>query len=345
MLAFPKKIYTKEQREAQKTYFQQLMPQQLLENTENLEDEFETEDSNLGEKISNEEILALEGSGQTQLLKQSPGNGVDAFSVTSSSPRRSPQNIPPSKNGSKPPRFSSGFVHDPTPRTPPRIAGNQVNNGLGGNGGNGPFSFNLGLESSNPNTNKCWHPEPAEYPNPYSSKAKSQKKKKVTKKIIKLRNGAEIILTKDKNGNPIFTVIRPNGYKGVFTDEQMLQKIYHNDIYGFKLPEAVNRTHAETLTGTKMAKYVEQHVPREIILEFLRANVKSFATEQFIPVPGFSVYSKDPGMLFINQRTRQIHFFNDRIGVWRTTVVKSKTGLERLALNGFHLFPTAGKPA
>ena len=36
--------------------------------------------------------------------------------------------------------------------------------------------FDLGSSNSNPN--KCWHPEPPSYPNPYGEKTKSKKKNK-----------------------------------------------------------------------------------------------------------------------------------------------------------------------
>ena len=52
---------------------------------------------------------------------------------------------------------------------------------------------------------------------------------------------------------------------------------------------------------------------------------------------------KESGTLYINKETRQVHFVNDRTNIWRTTVIKSRTGLLELARNGFHLFPNAGK--
>jgi hypothetical protein len=78
------------------------------------------------------------------------------------------------------------------------------------------------------------------------------------------------------------------------------------------------------------------------VIEFQIANAKSLSTEKFIPVPGFIGPQKEPGTLYRNQETGQIHFVNDRTNSWRTTVLKSRTGLRKLAENNFHLFPNAG---
>ena len=52
---------------------------------------------------------------------------------------------------------------------------------------------------------------------------------------------------------------------------------------------------------------------------------------------------KEPGTLYINKETGQVHFVNARTNTWRTTVIKTRTGLINLAKNNFHLFPNAGK--
>jgi len=83
-------------------------------------------------------------------------------------------------------------------------------------------------------------------------------------------------------------------------------------------------------------------LPRDKVIEFQITNAKSLSTENFLPVPGFIGKKKEPGTLYINKETRQVHFVNDRTGIWRTTVIKTQTGLINLVKNGFHLFHTAG---
>jgi hypothetical protein len=84
-------------------------------------------------------------------------------------------------------------------------------------------------------------------------------------------------------------------------------------------------------------------VPREYVIEYQIANAKSLSTENFLEVPGFISAKKESGTLYRNKETRQVHFVNERTNIWRTTVIKSRTGLIKLAKNGFHLFPNAGK--
>ena len=67
------------------------------------------------------------------------------------------------------------------------------------------------------------------------------------------------------------------------------------------------------------------------------------STENLLLVPGFIGAQKEPGTLYINKETRQVHFVNDRTNIWRTTVIKTRYGLIKLAKNGFHLFPNADK--
>ena len=82
-------------------------------------------------------------------------------------------------------------------------------------------------------------------------------------------------------------------------------------------------------------------MPRDKVIEFQIANTKSLSTENLLPVPGFSGAKKEFGMLYINKETGQVHFVNDRTNIWRTTVIKTRTGLRNLARNDFHLFPNA----
>ena len=72
--------------------------------------------------------------------------------------------------------------------------------------------------------------------------------------------------------------------------------------------------------------------------------MRSFVSQlkNFIPVPGFIGLYKENETLYINKKTGQIHFFNEVTNIWRTTIKYSKTQLERLAKNNFHLFPEAG---
>lgn len=99
-----------------------------------------------------------------------------------------------------------------------------------------------------------------------------------------------------------------------------------------------DKKYVASLSPKARREYIKKTVPREKILEFQRANVKSLGTENFLIVPGFIGSRKDPGTSYINKETGQVHFVNDMTNKWRTTVIKSKKGLLELAQNDFRLF-------
>jgi hypothetical protein len=150
----------------------------------------------------------------------------------------------------------------------------------------------------------------------------------------------------DKNDNPIYTVTN-DGREGVFPYDQSVDKYHHYDVYGLTPPKGFDKNLKSSPeyknNPKKWREYVKKTVPPDKIHEFQRANVRSFATEKFQAVPGFVGVRKDPGTLYINRETGQIHFFNDRTNIWRTTVKYKKDKLLRLVQdNDFHLFPNAG---
>ena len=154
-------------------------------------------------------------------------------------------------------------------------------------------------------------------------------------------NGFEYKL--DENGNLILRVETKTGSEILVTYQQSLEKDYHEDLYNLKKPKGYDAQHAKSLNRKNRIEYLKKTVPREYVIEYQLANAKPLSTENFFKVPGFISAKKESGTLYINKETRQVHFVNDRTNVWRTTVLKNRTGLLKLAKNGFHLFPNAGK--
>lgn len=85
-------------------------------------------------------------------------------------------------------------------------------------------------------------------------------------------------------------------------------------------PKGFDKNYASNLDPKTRREYIKRTVPRDKILEFQRANVKSLGTEDFLKVPGFIGSRKEPGTLYINKRKGRIHFVNDRKNIWRTTI-------------------------
>lgn len=85
-------------------------------------------------------------------------------------------------------------------------------------------------------------------------------------------------------------------------------------------PKGFDKNYASNLDSKTRRESIKRTVPRDKILGFQRANVKTFGTEIFLKVPGFIGFRKDPGTFYINLETGQIHFVNDHTNKWRTTV-------------------------
>jgi hypothetical protein len=147
----------------------------------------------------------------------------------------------------------------------------------------------------------------------------------------------------DKNGNPIIRVDTKTGSEVLVTYDKALEKYYHQDVYNLETPKNFDSKEARSLKPKDRIEYLKKTVPRDKVIEFQIANAKSLSTENLLKVPGFIGAQKEPGTLYINKETGQVHFVNARTNTWRTTVLKTRTGLINLAKNNFHLFPNAGK--
>lgn len=196
-----------------------------------------------------------------------------------------------------------------------------------GNGGNVPEfpDFN----------DQCPAPKKEEYNYDYRS-SPEKKKKKVTK-----IGDSVVEVSSDEKGNPIVTIKRKDGGRIVCTYDQALKKYYHADVHGLEFPKGFDKDYANKLKPADRKSYIASTVPREKILEFLKANVRALSSDSLKAVPGFLGARKDSGTIYFNQNTREIHFVNEGTNEWRTTVIQTKNQFEKLVENGFHLFPNS----
>jgi len=271
------------------------------------------------------EYLGLDDSGKTILAK-----GVDAFPVTPFYAGRRPSGDISRSYGQKPPRAPSGFYRMPSrPVKQQGFYGGAT--GLGGSGSSNPGGGDGG-SSSNGGSSRSHDQNQCNNPEYYATSAK--------KKSVKIGTSV-VTVSWDANGNPIFTLINENRQKVVFSYDQALAKYYHADVHGLPFPEGFDRDHALGLKPNERKAYIASTVPREKILEFLKANVRSLSSGSLQQVPGFIGSSKESGTIYFNRNTREIHFVNEGTNEWRTTIIQSEAQLRALANNDFHLFPNA----
>lgn len=212
--------------------------------------------------------------------------------------------------------------------------------GVGNGGGNAEFD------------DKCPIPEKRQesktldydyHSNDSKKKKKSSEQCELKEEFKKDENYGGFAYKLDKNGNPIIKVDSKDGSEILLTYDKALEKYYHQDVYKLEKPKNFDSAQARSLKPKDRLEYLKKMVPRDKVIEFQIANGKSLSTESLLPVPGFIGAKKEPGRLYINKETGQVHFVNDRTNIWRTTVIKTRTSLINLAQNNFHLFPNAGK--
>lgn len=195
---------------------------------------------------------------------------------------------------------------------------------------------------------QCSAPNKEQELKTYDYQSKKRKKKQsaeqcqLEEEFKKDKKYGEFVYKLDKNGNPIIRVETKTGSEVLVTYDSALEKYYHQDVYNLETPKNSDSKEARSLKPKDRVEYLKKTVPRNKVIEFQIANAKSLSTENLLEVPGFIGGQKEPGSLYINKETGQVHFVNARTNTWRTTVIKTRTGLINLAKNNFHLFPNAG---
>lgn len=255
--------------------------------------------------------------------------GDSAPSVPTSPGRWQPSQVPTGPSGSR----SSRPVYVTKYRTAPKV----VDQGLGaganpaGAGGGGaaaefddqcPVSENQKLQES----------KVSEYD--YRSNAPKKKKQsaeqcELEEEFKKDKKYSEFAYKLDKNGNPILRVDTKTGCEVLVTYDKALEKYYYQDVYNLETPKNFDSKEARSLKPKDRIEYFKKTVPRDKVIEFQIANANSLSTENLLEVPGFIGAQKESGTLYINinRETGQVHFVNDRTNAWRTTVIKTRTGL------------------
>mgnify|MGYP000057444553 CR=1 FL=1 len=287
--------------------------------------------------IDDREFNLFEENDRQVILAKADGNPVTPPT------NRGPSNFPTPPSGGRPSRP----VYVPKYRTAPKT----VNPGLGAGanpagagGGGGAAEFDD--QCPIPENQKSQESKVFEY----DSRSNAPKKKKQSAEQCQLeeefkkdKKYGEFTYKLDKNGNPILRVETKTGSEVLVTYDKALEKYYHQDVYNLETPKNFDSKEARSLKPKDRVEYLKKTVPRDKVIEFQIANAKSLSTENLLEVPGFIGAQKEPGSLYINKETGQVHFVNARTNTWRTTVIKTRTGLINLAKNNFHLFPNAGK--
>ena len=105
-------------------------------------------------------------------------------------------------------------------------------------------------------------------------------------------------------------------------------------------------TQAETLEYSDRLKYLrdKNNLPDEIVSQ-ARDKILDFMTaDDTMLIPGCLGHNKIEGTVFINTRLNKVGFRDSSSYKFRTAMTMNDEKILKLAKNGFHLFPNAGKP-
>ena len=287
--------------------------------------------------LSNYELDSLDDPNSQAILVKT---GDNTPSVPTSPGRAQPNNFPSGTTGGR--RTPYVNPYRPAPKIVDQGLGAGVNPAGAGNGGGANFDDN------SPVSKKEQSQESNTFDSNYRSNDLKKKKQsaeqcELEEEFKKDKKYGEFAYKLDKNGNPILRVDTKTGSEVLLTYDKALEKYYHQDVYNLETPKNFDSKEARSLKPKDRIEYLKKTVPRDKVIEFQIANAKSLSTENLLKVPGFIGAQKEPGTLYINKETGQVHFVNARTNTWRTTVIKTRTGLINLAKNNFHLFPNAGK--
>ena len=268
---------------------------------------------------------SFQNNNQQVILVKAEGNPVTPPT------NRGPSNFPTSTSRGRPSRPVTTPHVNRYPVVPRVVPGPGAGaNPAGAGSGSGPTEFDDQCPA--PKTQKS-------EASTYDYRSSSKKKKKESVKI-----GTSVVtVNSDSNGNPIFTIQKKDGTKIICTYEQALAKYYHADVHGLKFPKGFDQNRVGRLAPADRKAYIASTVPKQNILEFLKANVASLSSDKLKPVPGFIGARKESGTIYFSSSTGEVHFVNEMTGNWRTTIVQSESQLRNLAKNDFHLFPNAGE--
>lgn len=240
---------------------------------------------------------------------------------------------------------SSRPVYVPKYRVTPKIIDQGLGAGANPAGAGGGENPEFDDQCPVPKKQQSQESKTFDYDYDYRSKKKKQSAEQceLEEEFKKDKKYGGFAYKLDKSGNPILRVETKAGSEILLTYDKALEKYYHQDVYNLETPKNFDSKKARSLKLKDRIKYLKETVPPNKVIEFQIANAKSLSTENLTTVPGFISARKEPGTLYINEETGQVHFVNARTNIWRTTVIKTRTGLINLAQNDFHLFPDAGK--
>jgi hypothetical protein len=144
----------------------------------------------------------------------------------------------------------------------------------------------------------------------------------------------------DENGNPTLIIPMKDGSIRRIEFDQTRDKWYHEDLFpNISAPDGFDNQAVRDLKYSDRLAYLRENIPDKNVIELQNEIGKSLSHPKIISVPGFLGKYKIEGTVDINMQSGLVSFTDGVTNKHRTIVKMSPERIQKLAKDGFHMFP------
>jgi len=144
----------------------------------------------------------------------------------------------------------------------------------------------------------------------------------------------------DENGNPTLIIPMKDGSIRRIEFDQTRDKWYHEDRFpNISAPDGFDNQAVRDLKYLDRLAYLRENIPDKNVMELQNEIGKSLSHPKIISVPGFLGKYKIEGTVDINMQSGLVSFTDGVTNKHRTIVKMSPERIQKLAKDGFHIFP------
>lgn len=144
----------------------------------------------------------------------------------------------------------------------------------------------------------------------------------------------------DENGNPTLIIPMKDGSTRRIEFDQTRDKWYHEDLFpNISAPDGFDNQAVRDLKYSDRLAYLRENIPDKDVIGLQNEIGKSLSHPKIISVPGFLGKYKIEGTVDINMESGLVSFTDGVTNKHRTIVKMSPERIQKLAKDGFHIFP------
>lgn len=144
----------------------------------------------------------------------------------------------------------------------------------------------------------------------------------------------------DENGNPTLIIPMKDGSIQRVEFDQTRDKWYHEDLFpNISAPDGFDNQAVRDLKYSDRLAYLRENIPDKNVIGLQNEIGKSLSHPKIISVPGFLGKYKIEGTVDINMESGLVSFTDGVTNKHRTIVKMSPERIQKLAKDGFHIFP------